>query len=372
VLRVPEHSVAWRLPNQSTLAVKRQNATDISDSAILIEMRAAAVCGTDLAILSGARPGGAAVLGHEGVGSVLHAPTGCGISKGSRVIINPVYRNHPQLVVGHSHDGIFRKYFWLDAAEAVQENLLLPCPAECAIADTELVLTEPVGSVLYSLELLREKCGDSPLLVRGSGTVAILAVKLWSRLTGAPAILASGSAEHADWLRQSVSWPENVRICSNSQLRGVIAQSDHQCRAGILCCSRENAPEGLHCLLDFVADGAMIDLMAGFPEQYQEARLGGIPLDAVRWNNICGMSSAPPTSAIDGSSGRTVSLIGHRGTGESHLLQAVDLLSRKVVSLADVPHRVVELQQLPDVVQTMLSIQQRHRNHWVKAIVACA
>src|SRR5437868_1421497 len=138
-------------------------------------MLAAGVCGTDLAILSGARPGQAEVLGHEGVGVVLHAPEGCGIAKGARVVINPVNRKRPQEVIGHSRDGLFREVFCIDAAEAADGNLLVSCPAECPLQDTELVLAEPLGSVLYSIELLRERCSSGLLIVRGSGTVGILA-----------------------------------------------------------------------------------------------------------------------------------------------------------------------------------------------------
>jgi hypothetical protein len=76
------------------------------------------VCGTDLALLSGNRVGQAEVLGHEGVGVVLYAPESCSVSKGARMIINPVHRKHPHIVIGHSRDGIFRELFCVDAADA--------------------------------------------------------------------------------------------------------------------------------------------------------------------------------------------------------------------------------------------------------------
>jgi threonine dehydrogenase-like Zn-dependent dehydrogenase len=339
---------------------------------IVIKMLSAGVCGTDLAILSGARVGSAKVLGHEGVGVVLHAPENCRLSKGTRVIVNPVHRNHPDLVIGHSCGGVFRELFWVDAAAAIAECLLVSCPNDCTLADPELALAEPLASLIYSLELLREKCGDSSLLIRGSGTVGILAAKLWSMLTGSFAILVSKSEAHAKWLRESTAWPAKVRICSVNKLNEAIRDcaGDVQLNAAILCCSRENAPDGLRSLLDVVPEGATIDLMAGFPAEYKEVRFDGVSLDSIRWNNICGVNGSPPTPVVDRTSGKSIYLIGHRGTAERHILQAVELLSLGVISIADVPHRLLTLQQLPAAVNRMLSAKNRRNTKWVKAIVA--
>jgi threonine dehydrogenase-like Zn-dependent dehydrogenase len=371
VPRVPEHSVVWRLPNQNNLAVKWQNSQRLSGSAIVIKMLSAAVCGTDLAMLSGTRPCRAEVLGHEGVGVVLYAPEDGSVSKGARLIINPVHRKHPHIVIGHSCDGVFREVFCVDAADAIEGNLLVPCPEGCSLEDTELVLAEPLASVLYSLELLREKCSAASLLIRGSGTVGILAAKLWPILTGAFAILVSKSETHARWLRESTRWPANVRVWCCIELTNAIRECSDglELGAAILCCSRESAPEGLRLLLDVLPEGTTIDLMAGFPAEHREARLGGVSLDAIRWNNICGISSSPPTAVVDRASGKTIYLMGHRGTAERHILQAIELLSRGVISMADIPHRLLTLEQLPGAVNEMLSTETRRNTKWVKAIV---
>jgi len=368
--RVPEHSVIRRQANQSSLAVKKQNSEEFGDSVIVIRMLAAAVCGTDLAILSGARPDRAEVIGHEGVGIVVYAPRNSGVPIGARVIINPVHRKHPEIVIGHSCEGIFRGLFCIDAANAAEGSSLVLCPGDCSLGDAELAIAEPLASVLYSLELLREQCGTSSLLIRGSGTVGILAGKLWSKLTGSSAILVSQSEAHARWLRESVRWPANVRVCSGTELTGAMRErsAEPAFKAAILCCSRESAPEGLRLLLDVLPEGATIDLMAGFPAEYREARLGGASLDSIRWNNSCGVSAAPPTSIVDRSSGKTIQLIGHRGTAERHILQSVELLSRGVISIFDIPHRLFTLEQLPGAVDRMLSTS-RHDTKWVKAIV---
>jgi hypothetical protein len=112
--------------------------------------------------------------------------------------------------------------------------------------------------------------------------------------------------------------------------------------------------------------------MAGFPAEYREARLGDVNLDAIRWNNICGISGSPPRAVLDRSSGKTIYLIGHRGTAERHILQAIELLSRRVISMADIPHRLFTLEQLPGAVNKMLSTKSRHKTKWVKAIVTFA
>lgn len=370
---VPAHRVVRRLSPSDTLAVNQQGTQDLGDSCILIKMSAAAVCGTDLAMLSGNRPCRAQVLGHEGVGIVLYAPEGSTVEKGARVIINPVHRKYPEMVIGHTCDGVFREFFCLQNADAMEGNLLVSCPSECLLGDVELVLAEPLASVLYSLELLRKRQPVASLLIRGSGTVGILAAKLWTSLTNSSAIVVSNSAAHVRWLRAAMRWPANVRICCSNELSGVIRE---HCSGGvdaaILCCSRESASEGLCRLLDVIEEGATIDLMAGFPVEYREARLGGINLDAIRWSNICGIQSSPPSEVVDRASGKTIYLVGHRGTAERHIHQAIEVLSRKLISIADIPHRRLTLEELPGAVSKMLSSEGRHSTRWIKTIVTFA
>jgi 2-epi-valiolone-7-phosphate 1-reductase len=369
--RVPEHSIATRVSSQRGLTLKRQTPDILNDSLIFLKMLSAGVCGTDLAMLSGARASQAEILGHEGVAAVISAPASCNLAEGARLIINPVHRKLPHRVIGHSHDGVFREYFWLDAREAREGNLLVSCPHDCWLSNAELVFAEPLGSVLYSLELLREKCAAGLLVIRGSGTIGILAAKLWSLLTGSPAILISKSETHAEWLRRSTRWPAAIRICSCATVHDVL----HECsgalepRAAILCCSREDAAEGLRLLLDIVEEGATIDLMAGFPGGYKEQRLDDVALDDIRWQNICGDRSSPPKAVVDSCAGKKLFLTGHRGTADRHILEAIELLSRRVITLADVPHRVFSLEQLPFAVNQMLSRHVRPCKEWVKAIV---
>jgi threonine dehydrogenase-like Zn-dependent dehydrogenase len=333
-------------------------------------MQAMGVCGTDLAMLSGARACRAQVLGHEGVGVVLSAPENSGISKGARVIINPVHRNRPELVIGHSRDGVFRELFWLNSSDALQGGHLVVCPEECSTGSAVLALTEPLASVLYSLERLREKRDATSLLIRGSGTVAILAAKVWSTFERYKTVLVSKSEMHAQWLRQAVRWPANATVETMKAIHSVTSSDlSEGFDSAILCCSREDAPLGLHFLLDSIRDGATIDLMAGFPPEYKEYRLGGVELDRIRWNNICGVQSAPPTTVTDHSTKKTLNLVGHRGTSERHILQAVEMLSSGAISLADIPHRKLTLRELPKAVSEMLS-PDRHSMKWIKAIVA--
>jgi 2-epi-valiolone-7-phosphate 1-reductase len=365
---MPEHLFVSRVSNQ--LAVKQQPSEDISDSAIVIRMLAAGVCGTDLAMIGGARPCRAEVLGHEGVGVVVSCPENSGVSKGARVIINPVHRKHPEIVIGHSRNGIFREVFCLETSDSVHGGLLVECPKECSIRNADLALAEPIASVLYSFELLREKRNADSLLIRGSGTIGVLAAKLWPTFGGSSAVLVSMSEKHARWLRQACHWPENVRICSIEVSHafaeaGAFAGFD----SAILCSSRHDAPRGFHFLMDSVRESATIDLMAGFPTEHKECRLGGVDLDRIRWKNIGGVQSGPATTAVDQRTGKALNLVGHRGTSERHILQAVELLSRGKISLGDLPHRLLTLDELPAAVSEMLPTNTRRNTKWIKAIV---
>jgi threonine dehydrogenase-like Zn-dependent dehydrogenase len=367
---VPPYTAAVRSPGPHGVAVQWRSGRQLSKSVVLLKIVSAGVCGTDLALITGARAGQAEVLGHEGVGVVAYTPEACGISRGTRVIINPVHDKSPGDVIGHSRDGIFSEWFWLEAADASDGGMLVPCPRDCPLENAELALTEPIASVLYSLELLKKNGARKLLLIRGSGTVAIVAAKLWMKLTGTAAIMASKSATHARWLQQAVEWPVGVSICHIEKLPELIRElGGGEPDAGILCCSREAAPEGLRCLLDSVKPGAAIDLMAGFPAEHREERLGDVPLDRIRWNNIRGRNSAPPTAVADRVSKKTVYLLGHRGTSQRHIVEAIDRLSRKVISGGDLPHRTVSIAELPDAIRQMV-LRPSTPTNWVKTLVA--
>ncbi|MDA8399514.1 MAG: glucose 1-dehydrogenase [Actinomycetota bacterium] len=63
----------------------------LSDGPVLVETRAVGVCGTDMEILSGGygwAPAGKErlIIGHESLGRVLEAPSGCGLSPGDLVV----------------------------------------------------------------------------------------------------------------------------------------------------------------------------------------------------------------------------------------------------------------------------------------------
>jgi 2-epi-valiolone-7-phosphate 1-reductase len=370
-VRSSDYLAIYRTPGQKNLTVRRQPLEALSSESIVIMMLAAGVCGTDLAMLSGGRVCEAEILGHEGVGVVVQAPADGGMAPGTRVIINPVHRNHPEVVIGHSRNGVFSEFFSLELCESDQGNLLVSCPPECGgVSDAELVLTEPLASVLYSLELLHSRCGDCALVVRGSGTIGILAVKLWAMLTKKPAILVSQSQAHANWLMDAVSWPSQVRICSVENLVQTIAQccGYTNVRCALLCCSRESAPAGLRVLLDCLPQHSFIDLMAGFPAGFKEPRLEDLALDRVRWDNICGANFAEPTPAVDLVTNKSFYLTGHRGTEVRHILAATGLLTQKVISLADIPHRIFTIEQLPAALEQMLSPNRIHLK-WIKAIV---
>lgn len=320
-------------------------------------------------MLGGARSCRAQVLGHEGVGVVVSAPENCDVRQGARVIINPVDRNRPELVIGHSVDGVFRELFWLGSNEAAQAGHLVACPKECSTGSGQLALAEPLASVLYSLELLREKRNATSLLIRGSGTVAILAAKIWSSSGMCRAVLVSKSEMHAQWLREAIRWPENVKVETMEAMQSVTKSNlSEGFDSAILCCSREDAPQGLYFLMDSIQDGATIDLMAGFPPEHKDARLGGVELDRIRWNNICGVQIGPTATVLDRTTKKALNLVGHRGTSEHHILKAVELLSRGTISLADIPHRQLTLTELPKTVSDMLS-PERQNMKWIKAIV---
>jgi len=115
---------------------------DIADGPVLVRTLALGVCGTDRDILGGlygSAPSGAEklILGHESLGAVVEAPSGCGFAPGDR-IVGIVRRPDP-----------------------------LPCPA-CAVGEWDMCSTE-----LYTERGIKGRHGYGAELFRIEPTFAV-------------------------------------------------------------------------------------------------------------------------------------------------------------------------------------------------------
>ena len=195
--------------NPNDLRVEEVPIPDISPDEVLIKVKAASICGTDLRILHGNHrlyPAGTVrIPGHEITGVVIKA--------GSRVQSVPIEQTvfiAPNIGCGHCRqcvsgnnnlcsnfealgitmDGGFAEYMRVPAP-AIRQGNIIPITSEIDAAAAALI--EPLACVLRSHDLLKIRPGDNVLVV-GAGPIGVLHIQM-ARLAGASCIVVSDPNE---------------------------------------------------------------------------------------------------------------------------------------------------------------------------------
>ncbi|MFC8426347.1 dehydrogenase [Streptomyces sp. NPDC057236] len=297
----------------------------------------AGICGTDLQIQRGVRPDAAAVLGHEGL--VEYRAEGGELVRG---IPNPVDPHDQDSILGHSYDGLLRRWYPAgDAAATVRRNLV---PARPDLPADLSALTEPLGAVLYGWDLVADSGGPpESAVVWGSGTTAVLTA-LVAELRGTPVTLVHPRAERLAYLRGRRVLETTV-LATEAPAPGA--------GAAFVCLPREAAGRALGEALHTVRENAAIDLFGGFGSGTVHELTGRLELNSVRRANVCGMPDPGTVVPVALPSGKRVRLTGHRGTSARHLLRAQELLTAHPRRFGPVLTHVIALADAGPVLRSM-------------------
>lgn len=170
---------------------------------LLIRVRAATVCGTDIRIFRGRKTAGIrypSILGHEFAGEIVetggHSQFSCGdavavcpaIPCGSCAHCKRGYENicQNQVAIGYQIDGAFADYIRIPAM-AVRAGNVFRLPAGLSFEKAALI--EPLACVLNGQERIGVSIADR-VVILGCGPIGLLHVKL-ARLSGAARIVVS-------------------------------------------------------------------------------------------------------------------------------------------------------------------------------------
>ncbi|MDA8219519.1 MAG: zinc-dependent dehydrogenase [Dehalococcoidales bacterium] len=174
----------------------------IGDGEILVRVRAAGICGTDVRIMKGGKKVAAPIIiGHEMAGDVAALGAGVqGFAAGDRVTIEPVIpcgkcplclmgRKNICLTrptIGYEYDGAFAKYVRIPASAIAAGNVIkLPD----AISYEEAAIAEPLAAVVNGIDRCHIQLGDT-VLVLGAGPIGLAHLML-SRHAGATHVYIS-------------------------------------------------------------------------------------------------------------------------------------------------------------------------------------
>jgi 2-desacetyl-2-hydroxyethyl bacteriochlorophyllide A dehydrogenase len=182
-----------------TLRIEAIRAPEPAGGDVLVRVAAAGLCGTDYSIFAGDRAVGyPRVMGHEFVGHVEAVGSGVSAPRvGDRVAIEPNYscgacalcregnRNLclSRTAVGIDVDGCF--------AELVRVPARCCWQAPAAVADEDLMVTEPLAVVVRAVARAQVHSGETTAVV-GAGTLGLLAVQVL-RARGARVLAVSRS-----------------------------------------------------------------------------------------------------------------------------------------------------------------------------------
>lgn len=170
---------------------------------LLLKVKAATVCGTDIRILRGKKTAGIrypSVLGHEFAGVVVNTGDHSQFSTGQAVCVCPQFacgyceyciRGAENLCrnltsMGYEIDGAFAEYVRIPASGVASGNVFA-MPEGLSFENA--ALAEPLSCVMNGQERVGVTMGDV-VAVLGAGPIGILHVKL-ARLSGARTIVVS-------------------------------------------------------------------------------------------------------------------------------------------------------------------------------------
>jgi L-iditol 2-dehydrogenase len=259
-------------PNEISLCDVADPAPGQGD--VLIRVRAATICGTDIRIYRGKKTAGVrypSVLGHEFAGEIIDTGGHAGLAIGDRMGLCPFIscgRCHlcktgrenlctKATAVGYEIDGAFAEIIRIPAAVVAAGNLR-PLPDHMSYEEAALV--EPLSCVLNGQNKVGLSSADT-VVILGAGPIGLLHTHL-ARLRGAARIIVSDPNAH----RREAALAAGANAVIDSRNEDVAARVHDETGgegADVVICAI-GVPALARQATDLAAFGGRISLFAGF------------------------------------------------------------------------------------------------------------
>jgi L-iditol 2-dehydrogenase len=262
------------------LRVEEVPVPEIGAGELLLKVRSASICGTDLRIYHGNHrmyPAGTVrIPGHEVVGEI--AAVGAGLSgfiTGQRIFVAPnmgcghcrqcINGNNNRCAnyaaIGVTIDGGFAQYMRVPAA-AVQQGNIFPISAEVDPAVAALI--EPFACVLRGQTVLDIHPGDVVLII-GAGPIGIMHAKLAHLSGAARIIIADNSSDRAQIaMRMGADRVINTGDAA-ADLPALVAEETSGEGADVVIVAAPSHA-AVESALQYAAIGGRINFFAGLPK----------------------------------------------------------------------------------------------------------
>ena len=276
-------------PNE--FSVRETEKPKIGEGELLVEVKACAICGTDLRVLEGKKTKGVrypSIIGHE-IAGVIKESRARGFEPGTRVCLAPVIPCHAcrycldgrenacknRTAVGYEFDGGFAEYLRIPAT-AVQGGHVLSLPDSMSFEEGALI--EPLSCCLNGIRKVGIGIADVCLLV-GAGPIGLMHLQLAKAAGAAKIIVSEPNAGRRETARRFGA--DFVVDPTKEDLAALVKRETEG--LGVDCLIMAiGVPAIVNDLLKLLRKGGTINLFAGFPD----TGLCSIEANLIHYNEI--------------------------------------------------------------------------------------
>lgn len=240
---------------------------------IILKVRSAAICGTDMRMWANGAANMPLVLGHEVAGDIYEIGEGVqGYSVGDKVAVAPNYgcgicdfcvsgRTHlcpTYKALGINMDGGFAEYVRIPADLVRQGNV---CKLGPAITYAEAAAVEPLSCAYNGYEAYQVHPGDNVLII-GSGPIGCMHAML-AKMAGAALIIMNDlSAERLDYCNSIIG---GITTYCGNDLKGFIMEKTNGMGVDV-CVTACPAPAAQAACFDYMAMFGRVCFFGGLPK----------------------------------------------------------------------------------------------------------
>jgi L-iditol 2-dehydrogenase len=303
---------------------------------LIVKVRAATVCGTDIRIFRGRKTAGVrypSVIGHEFAGEIIETSGDTSFRVGQRVCVDPAIpcghcvfckRGHENVcenltAIGYEIDGAFAEYIRVPARALVAGNVH---EIAANLTFEEAALAEPLACVINGQEKVSVGLGDS-VVVLGAGPIGLLHVKL-ARFSGARKVIVS----EPNAARRTAALAVGADVAADpttEDIPEIVRSNTHGLGADVAIVA-VGAPALANTALTLVRRGGRVSLFAGF----SSGDVAPLDLNRIHYSELV--------------------LTGAFGLSRAQFERALDLLANKRIDVAQfVTHRF-ELSSIADAI----------------------
>jgi L-iditol 2-dehydrogenase len=247
----------------------------INESELLVRIKAASICGTDLRIYHGKKTKGVrypSIIGHEFAGKIAEAGAQVSAFKeGDRICVDPVLpcggcfyclngmENVCQnrVAIGYEYDGCFAEYVRIPAKFITQGNIQ-QLPPDMSFAAG--ALAEPLSCVINGQRKLDITVGDTVVIV-GAGPIGIMHMMV-AKASGASTVIVS--EPNAMRRNTAANFGADITVDPISEsLRDTVLTQTNGLGADVVILAIGN-PKIVNDALSVARKGGRISMFAGF------------------------------------------------------------------------------------------------------------